>query len=210
MIIGRDFVWVHFPKAAGVAVTEILKEAIGHRPDVHIDVKDYSNPIWHQSVEQRAEMDPSFSIEGKRVICCYRPLPEWMISRVYFEFQRNPGYIATRDQIMRGRFIESHGGEGYADAYMKKFTRTMPDAWIRTKHLREDAIAAFAGTSVEAEIRAADWSKRENVGKMNSIRDVNHHFTHEDRLALYRACPTWAEVHRQIMRQSSPVSVPAL
>lgn len=197
MIIGPDFVWMHFPKCAGSSFTEAMENALSHRDDVHIDPKDQSNVIWHHTVEKRRAYDSTFSPEGKRIICGIRRLPTWLLSKTHFEAQRPPDYhITPRELLMQGRFIENDGRVGWADGYMRGFTAWPVDAWIRIENFASDAIKAFSGTSIEAEIRAADFTAKSNVSRIRYLADTRFYFTPEELRALYAKCPVWTKMER--------------
>src|SRR5512138_3887860 len=103
MIISPDFVWLHFPKCAGSAVEGALRILLAGRAGLSFDPIDPSNVIWHHNVAERENYDRSFSLGERRVLCGFRRLPTWLLSRVHFEASRGPHHrTVTRKMLLQG------------------------------------------------------------------------------------------------------------
>lgn len=194
MIIGPDFVWLHFPKCAGVAVHSALRKLYGDRDDIRFD--DITKPeiIWHQSVTQRLRRDPASDLLNKKIICCIRRLPDWMLSRVHFEVSRPPHHVATREMIEAGQFFEQDGQINHADLYASMYSEPRVDHWVRTEHLADDL--AFA-LSIEASAVNAALT-RENETGLNYLKKTAFWFTGKQLDRLYAACPVWADIEEAV------------
>jgi hypothetical protein len=194
MIIGPDFVWIHFPKCGGVSVQSALKKALKDRADVKFDdITDYQRIIWHQNVPQRAAYDPSFDPSGKRIICCIRRLPYWMLSRVHFEAEQPPGfYTGTREMLVSGNFYERNGRINKADTYMRMYARPKVDYWVRTENLAQDLVTAFSLLPNELVL------EKENATGASYIKSLDFWFTPRELAMLYEANPLWAEIEARV------------
>ncbi len=191
MIIGRDFIWLHFPKCAGVHTEKILHTYFQNDPDIRFDKIDPSNVIWHQNVPER-EKSAGISLQGKAVICNFRRLPSWMLSRIKFEEKRS-GIVTTKEEYVRGKFHEAGGFLNHADVYVKKYTVTPVNHWIRTEYLRDDFVQAF---SPYLDLSAIDLDKEFST-KSNATeyeRELTQWFSQEDLNTLYASCPLWASL----------------
>lgn len=178
--------WLHFPKCGGVSVDAALRKAFAGRKDIHFDdIKNHSNVIWHQSIKQRGA-----EAANKRVICCIRRLPNWLLSRVHFEAERNPGYVATREMLLRGAFYENDGRINIEDAYATMYNNPPVSTWIRVENMNEDLAAAFGLDSVQVE--------RDNKTALPYVKDLSFWFTPNDLRNLYDANPAWASIERQV------------
>lgn len=194
MIVGPDFIWLHFPKCGGTALQSALRKVYRGRTDVVFDPIDQRNVIWHHTIQERKRYDPTFDPDGKKIVCSFRRLPYWILSRVHFEAQRPPHRIATRAMLIRGKFYEQRGLVSMADSYVKKYNNPRVDAWIRTEHLVDDLSRALEINQQ----RLNGVLKRENVGKTRRIRDLAFWFTQEELAGLYAANPEWTALEERL------------
>jgi hypothetical protein len=146
MIIGPDFIWLHFPKCAGSSLEEALRELLADRKGIHFDPADNNNPSadGHHNIPQRRAKDSSFDPSGKKVLCGIRRLPSWILSRTHFEISRDPRLIPTKEMLVKGEFYEPNGGVQKADAYMGLFSKPHVDKWIRTENTAEDRLLGLS------------------------------------------------------------------
>ncbi len=195
MITGNDFVWLHFPKCAGTAVEAALRTLLADRQDVVFDALDYSKVIWHHSIDKRVAYDPKFRLGQRRIICCFRRLPTWLLSRVHFEAARPPDYrTPTRKMLVKGRFYEQDGIISSAEEYAVKYSEPKVHTWIRAEHLANDLSAAF-GLDLAAVQQAV---RARNGTDIPYIKPITFWFTDEELRSLYEANPTWARIERKV------------
>jgi len=197
MIVGDKFVWLHFPKCAGHAVDQALKSVLRGRTDVAFDVADRTG--WHDSLEERQRRDPSLVVDDRAVICGFRRLPYWMLSRVHYEASRPPYLSATRGMLCRGEFFHQNGQIGKADDYALHYDAKV-ERWIRTEHLAEDFERHFSDILGSHLAKAAMRKVRRIVNgtRLNYIRSLDYHFTPDELARLYDANPTWAALERAL------------
>jgi hypothetical protein len=191
MIVDSDFIWIHFPKCAGTAIEKALHQVC---PNAQFDEIDHKNVIWHDNIDQRKKRDPNFSTEGKKLICCIRRLPEWILSRIHFEAQRPPHHIATREMLVNGRFFENNGHINSADTYISRYNNPLVDHWIRVEHIISDLSTAIGIEPSKLEAVMG----RENKGKMDFIKEISFWFTDGELKNLYQRNPQWAEIEFQL------------
>jgi hypothetical protein len=196
MVIGPDFVWLHFPKCGGHTVETALRAAARWRGDFAFDPVDYVG--WHDSIPRRLQRDPQFDPSSKAVICGIRRLPFWILSRVHYEAARPPFRCATREMVVRGEFFEQDGNVNTADGYAAMFMTPPVDCWIRLEHLAEDFRRHFRG-SLGRRMAKADriLSHRVNETGIRYLRSLEFHFTPRDLALLYAANPIWASLERR-------------
>ena len=85
MIIGPDFLWLHFPKCAGTLVEKILRVAFGDDPTLEFDPLDPRHVIWHQDVDER-QAATGRELGGKHIICWRIPISkERMLRKPHFD-----------------------------------------------------------------------------------------------------------------------------
>lgn len=194
MIMTRDFVWLHFPKCAGTEVAAVLE---GLRiPGAACDPIDPANVIWHHTIAQRQAYDPGFSVAGREIICCFRRLPNWLLSRVYFEFQRS-GLIPTREMFVRGQFYDINGVASNADYHAGGYSPGVT-RWIRTEHLVEDFVSAFSPHVDLAGVDAAALFTRRNATAYPHVKRLEFYFTQAELDGLYATNPVWAGLEAAI------------
>jgi hypothetical protein len=200
MIVGANFVWLHFPKCAGHAVEQALRLGLRGRRDVSFDKRWPHHPGWHDSVADRARRQAEFRSDGKVVICGFRRLPHWMLSRVYYEASRPPYHSPTREMICRGEFLHQNGEVGAADQHALHYGGSGVDRWIRTEHLVEDFQRHFSDILGSGLTNAAARKVRRiaNGARMDYIRSLAFHFTSDDLDSLYAANPIWAGIERDL------------
>jgi len=186
VIIGPDFIWLHFPKTGGSATEAVLRTLL---PDATFDPIDPSAVIWHHLIRDRLQYDPTFSPEGKRIICGFRRLPHWLLSRVHFEASWPPHRLVTRAMLVEGRLFEHDGTVTSPDVYARAFTSYPVDDWIRAENAADDIATAFhldAGA-----VRAALERKNPTPPYPTSL---DFWFTPAELAGLYAACPLWARL----------------
>jgi hypothetical protein len=198
VIIGKNFIWLHFPKCAGTELESVLHRNFSSNHDLHFDPIEQGNVIWHHTIDQRRQYDPTFDVGGRDVICNIRRLPAWLLSRVHFEIARTPGLKMTREMLLEGKFFEHTGQVNRADSYMMLYSRFPITHWIRTEFLRDDVEKVFSrylsfnGLALDAEFRHT------NANKIGYIKDPGFYFTKRELAALYEANPLWADVERRV------------
>lgn len=195
MIVGPDFVWLHFPKCAGTHVERVLRSTFGAEPSLRFDPIDPANVIWHQNVDQREATGVDLS--GRDILCGFRRLPSWVLSRIHYERSRSSHPFPTRDRYTRGRFYEEDGAEGWAEDYVRKYTSRPVARWIRVEHLREDFVAAFS-PYLDVERFALRWRLRRRANATTYPRDLAAWFTPAELAELYETCPTWRDLERTL------------
>ena len=130
MIVSDKFVWLHFPKCAGHAVEQALRSVLRSAPDVAFDRPGDDSINWHDTLEDRRRRDPGLALHERTVICGFRRLPHWMLSRVHYEASRPPYHCVTRAMLCRGEFFHQNGQVGKADAYIKHYGASKVDRWM--------------------------------------------------------------------------------
>jgi hypothetical protein len=200
MIVSADFIWLHFPKCAGHAVEHALRRALRGRRDVAFDKRLPHHPGWHDSVADRTKREVGFDPGGRAVICGFRRLPYWMLSRVHFEASRPPYLCATREMLCRGEFPQANGQVGRADQHALHYDSSGVDRWIRTEHLAEDFERHF-GDIMGSRLAAAAVGKARKIvngTRLNYIKSLDFYFTAAELDGLYAANPVWARIEREI------------
>jgi len=198
MIVGKRFIWLHFPKCAGHAVEQALRFAFRGQREVAFDAPDRVG--WHDTVRERKEREPQLQVSDRPVICGFRRLPYWMLSRVHYEASRPPYHSVTRAMLRRGEFLHQNGQVGKADDYALHYGEAEVERWIRMEHLAEDFERQFGDILGWHVTRGAVRKLRRviNGTRLNYIRAVDFHFTPEELAGLYEANPAWAAREREL------------
>lgn len=191
MIVGKDFIWLHFPKCAGTSMEKALHALA---PDARFDPIDPKNVIWHETIPQRMARDKRFEVGGRRIISGFRRLPHWVLSRVYFEAFRPPHHTVTREMLVRGQVFERSGDIRSADSYFTRFNTPPVTHWIRVENVEEDMASALR-IDVNR-VRAA--LPHVNAARDPIIKSLAFWFRPEELRALYAANPAWAEKETEL------------
>lgn len=192
MIIGPDFVWLHFPKTGGTSTEAFLRETFAGQKGVYLDAHDPKRIVWHQSINQRLADDPHFSIDSRRIISGFRRLPSWVVSRVIFEANRPPHHVATRSMIEMGEVFENNGARNTADNYLQEYQYPTVDMWVRCEHIAEDLALAFS-LPLESVKR-----KLQSKNKTSKVSTISFWFTNDQLEMLYSCNPRWAKLEREL------------
>ena len=203
MIIAPDWIWVHVPKCAGTMTEKILQAVYATDSSVMLDPIGRGLPvIWHQTLKQRSETDPSFTAGHRRVIGNLRRLPDWILSRVHFEIDRSgPDAGVTRRQLALGRFRTGAVAKGApaqsrlssADQALRGYAAEVTD-WVRTEHLDQDLQRVFGWKSPPPR----PVNEKANSNRIPYVRDLAFWFTARDLTRIYAANPLWAKVEQQV------------
>lgn len=199
MIVGRAFVWVHFPKTGGHTVAAAIRAAAGPGEALTADRPGADDHRWHDSVADRLGTERSFDPRGKVVISGIRRLPWWILSRVHYEAARPPHRCASRAMILRGEYFEQDGSVNRADAHVARLGSHPVDRWVRLEHLADDFVAQFESVLGPGVRRAArKLRKVVNPTALDYVKALDFHFTAEELAGLYAANPLWAEMERRV------------
>lgn len=198
MVIGDDFIWIHFPKTAGTHVEKVMKKHFAQTPGVHFDPVD-GEIIWHHNIDQRMNYDPNFDPNGKTIISGIRRLPHWLLSKTLFEFGRSSSILVPyRSMLMRGEFFEANGIINKADVYMHLYGDRVAK-WVRVENIKDDFVSIFSNyldlSRMDAE---QEFSRKSNETRNNQIKDARFYFTNEDLEELYENNPHWAEIEQSV------------
>lgn len=192
MIIGSDFVWLHLPKCGGTAAETALRKLLSCRSDIAFDTIDDISGVWHDSIKRRQQRNPSFDLGEKRIISGIRRLPYWLLSISHYEIARGER-PATREMLLGGKVYTAGGAAISADQVIGSFVKPRVDSWIRTENMVEDIARIFdlPRDTVEETLR------KENVGRINYVRQLSFWFTDKELSGLYSANPIWTSAERE-------------
>ncbi len=199
MIVGQDFVWLHFMKTGGHAVELALRAALRGRRDIKFDQRQPATLGWHHSTAQRERDDPQFSAADKTIICGFRRLPMWLLSRIHYEASKPPYRSVTREMLCAGRYFENAGDSYAADNYLVQYVSPPVDRWIRHEHMAQDFALAF-GDVLHKRLPAAlrRLGVQVNATPMPYIKDPSFYFTAKELRGLYDANPLWATLEEEL------------
>lgn len=136
MIYNEKFVWLHFPKCAGVKIENMFQKYFQDTEGLHIDTVDTEKDVfmsWHDSISGREAKDSNFVLGDRDVIIPIRRLSSWLVSRFCFEVQRNPTLLHDKENLLKGKFLEIDGYESSVDDYMKEF---LPEYILKNNRVR--------------------------------------------------------------------------
>ena len=195
MIIGENFIWLHFPKCAGTFTEKLLRHHVRKDTIIKFDVLDPDDVIWHQNISKREYMT-NVDLSSKEIICNFRRLPSWIISRVIYEENRS-GNIAARDLYTIGSFLKSNGESSNADNMVRRYTNRKVNHWIRVEYLEEDFVNVFSKfidfvppldlSCFSSKLNSSDWGN-----------DLEKWFSHSDLKKLYNSCPLWSKIELEL------------
>lgn len=195
MIIGDNFIWLHFPKCGGTITEKILRRHYKCDPSIRFDKIDPGNVIWHQNVRQRQKTVHE-NLLDKDIISNFRRLPSWIISRINYEEKRS-GLITPPKMYVEGRFFERSGDISYADKTFNKFSEMPVKYWIRMEYLISDFFGAFTRyLDVQEKISPEEFDEKVNVNSQNKL--ISNYFSRDELEHLYASNPAWAAHERQL------------
>jgi hypothetical protein len=199
VIVGRSFVWVHFPKTGGHAVADAIRMAAIGDDEVTFDAAGADDHRWHDSIGERMAGERSFDPAGKVVISGIRRLPWWILSRVHYEAARPPHRCATREMICRGEYYEQDGAVVRADFHLARMGTHPVDRWVRLEHLAEDFVLQFEAV-LGPRVRHAARKLRKvvNPTALDYVKSLGFYFTADELAGLYAANPNWAAIERRV------------
>jgi hypothetical protein len=203
VIVGRQFVWLHFPKTGGHTVAAAIRAAVANDAGVAFDAPDDAR--WHDCVADRQRSDPTFEVGGRVVVSGFRRLPWWLLSRVHYEAARPPHRCASRAMLCRGDYFEHDGRVVRADSLVARMGPRPADRWVRLEHLADDFVASFEGLLGPRVRRAAKKLRKiVNPSGLDYVKSLDFYFTPQELAGLYAANPAWAareaEIYGDILR----------
>lgn len=206
MVIGERFVWSHFGKTGGDSVHEMFRVISRHT--IYRDAIDM--PEKHLNFYKNEERLGYDLTRSRKRIMNMRRLPSWMLSFAHHK-QRSHSIPVLKEVLLRGRVLfesdievspamegASDFREVRVDAILEEFMCGRIDRWLRTECLADDFITVMRefvpiNASEEEEIRRI----RINVSP-NYNRDVFASFSPEELETIYRKCPSWAGIEKEV------------
>ena len=195
MVIATSFVWMHFPKCAGTLTEFLLRKVIPPGLGVQFDPIDPAKVIWHHDYFQR-EKYLRQPISGKDLICNFRRLPNWIISRIQYEQERS-GQVVSKEAYCKGNFFEQNGFENHADDYVRKYTKKAVKYWLRVEYLQEDFINVFSKYfHLDSNCISESFLNKVNASGWDG--NIYKWFEKEDLKMFYSSCPRWAALELEL------------
>jgi len=191
MIIGPDFVWLHFPKCAGTFTEKLIRTLDADSGKIAFDTIDPSKIIWHQGVTERENITGE-NLQEKKIISNFRRLPTWIISRIQFETNRS-GNRAIKELYSQGCFYEQNGNINFADRILQKYGIPRVNQWLRVESLKEDFRKVFS-SHFDCGSSAFDALFSEKINVSGWKGDIRDWFEYEDLVTLYASNPNWTRL----------------
>ena len=203
MIYNDEFVWLHFPKCAGTKVEQLFStyfsEEVGLFQDP-VGLKNDPTVAWHDSISRRKKRDPKFDLGERTVICSFRKLPSWLVSRYNYGRKVDPNLPVHHELLLEGKFLRGNGQEAHADSLVKNF---LPEAilksgkvrFVRTEFFESDFKTIFGDYLDISKI--PDWEYKENVNTSKSfLPDKIKEQVHDSKRKIYEKCPKWQLIEK--------------
>lgn len=203
MIYNDKFVWLHFPKCAGTKIEALFSKYFSEETELFQDpvgLKNDPTIAWHDSISKREKRDPKFELGERTVICSFRKLPSWLISRYNYGRTVNPDLPVHYELLLEGKFLRENGVEAHADNLIKNF---LPEVilksgkvrFVRTEFFESDFKSIF-GDYLDLS-RIPDWEYKQNVNTSKSSLPLNiKEELHDTKRKIYQKCPYWQEVEK--------------
>ncbi len=199
MIYSKDFVWLHFPKCAGTKVANLFKKYFANQADIHQDPRGPNagpEVLWHDSIAEREERDPSFKLGSRRIICSFRTLPAWLESRYNFSVKMRPDFPHRPELLLEGKFYEAIGIQNHADYYVNKYLPQSllktGDVWfIRTEFFKSDFKTIFGQFLDISKIPEWEYSEKVNTTEMHLPIEIKKQLYDASTRGVYHHCPAW-------------------
>lgn len=201
MIYSDSFVWLHVPKCAGTKIERLFAKYYSDKKGIYQDIVggQMDPPVmWHDSIAVREARDPNFMLGNRTVICSFRRLPAWLMSRYSYEVQRSPDLPHRPERLLVGRFLTRQGRENHADTIIKNF---LPKSilelgklrFIRTEYFESDFKSVFGDYIDISIIPSWEYNVKENTSE-NFVPIEIKKKLYRNLQALYEECPYWKMV----------------
>jgi hypothetical protein len=206
MIYNKDFVWIHFPKAAGSKIELVFRNHFSGDLSIHQDIvgiKSDPSISWHDSIGDRQKRDPSFTLSDRCLIVCVRRLPAWLKSRFLYEIKRSPKLNHDPNLLILGKFLERTGQINHADNYISKYIPAYlienhaNISYLKVEDFANDFVKIFSRYIDISKISKRDLEQKVNASHGSTKYNVDQIIS--DNLAvIYGACPLWSELEKSV------------
>tara|TARA_Y100000385_G_C13021459_1_gene606378 strand:- start:563 stop:1189 length:627 start_codon:yes stop_codon:yes gene_type:complete len=198
MIYNDDFVWLHFPKCAGIKIEVLFENYFSSDLSIKQDlfqIEKDPTMAWHDSIADREKRDPNFKLGKRVIICCVRRLPAWLISRYFYEKNKSPHLDYSPELLQQAKFPESNGYLNNADFYINKY---LPKEilegnnkvlFIRIESFENDFKHVFAQFINISNIPDEEFNKKLNVSKKTNSIELYEKL--KVNKTLYTYTPSW-------------------
>ena len=189
MIIGKGFVWSHFPKTGGTstrAMFNVINDVI---------IKEYKQ--LDMTHKRFAEFE--FDKKSKKILNIRR-LPHFAISTA-FEHQNNSGIPFDKAKLLEEGALQSHTngklGSFKLNNSIRNFMCGNVDHWLRTEFLANDFIKTMKRFGhISSHQKAIIKNIHQNKG--NYHHAIDRYLTKEEINILYALCQFWTVMEKKI------------
>lgn len=201
MIYTDDFVWLHFPRCAGTKTYQLFEKYFSDDQRIvqdNVDPKGVDKFIfWHDSIADREARDKTFRLGDRVVVCPFRRLPSWLVSRYSYEYFRSPNLNHRAELLFEGKFLERSGSVASADTYAARYVseailQAGKVKFLRTEYFEHDFKAVF-GEFLDVSI-IPDSEFRIRVNESSKALPDGFKVELEESQELYDYCPYWKMV----------------
>ena len=128
MIYNNQFIWLHLSRCAGSKTEILFSEYFSDVENLHLDStvsKIDTDAFWHDSVLERELRDPLFQLGTREIICNFRRLKPWLISRYNFMARFRPDFDLKPELLLEGRYVINERILSYADLELSRYIPLM-------------------------------------------------------------------------------------
>lgn len=196
MIYNNQFIWLHLSRCAGTKTEVLFADYFSDVENLHLDstISEIdTDAFWHDGVLDRELRDPLFHLGTREIICSFRRLKPWLISRYNFMAVFRPGYNLRPELLLEGRYVFGNPVLSHADLELARY---IPRALaisdrltlIRAEHFEQDFKQAFANHIDLNLIPEEIYAKKENRVPNSVPQEILDELEKTD---LSEKCPYW-------------------
>lgn len=161
-----------------------------------VDARKDPTIAWHDSISDRKRRNAKFNAGSREIICSFRRLPSWLISRYNFEVARSPHLDHNQNSLLKGEFLEASGKLNHADRLISRYLpyRDIGGknvSFIRTEFFEQD-FKRILGKYIDINlIPDYEFFDKANPSKNILGKDLQEKLRTG---APYNYCPAWSAV----------------
>jgi hypothetical protein len=195
MVLGKDFIWLHFGKCAGTTTRFLFREA-----SYLCDFMDADHdPRKHQRIEQIKKRFPSVQIKDKKIIIGFRKLIPWIYSHNnHMLSERKISFYDFKTKSKEGLIWHS-GLNNWTNpdtALIRYSQNNSFDNFIRTENVWQDFIDVFSNFGLQEKDKVK-ISKMSEVS-LNKKTYQRDQISEDNKKKIYEQNPFWGSIEMEI------------
>lgn len=198
MVLGKNFIWLHFGKCGGTTTRSIFRQ-VNYLCE-HVDLDH--DPKKHQKLDQIKERFPLVDLTNKKIIIGFRKLIPWIYSHNNHQLSERKITFDDFSTNSRQGLIWHSGLNKWVDpdvALIRYLENKKFDHLIRTEYIEKDFVDVFSNFGLKDKDKEKILKHKQPL--LNRRRYTKEKLSDEVKKEIYKQNPFWYSIQQEIYNE---------